>query len=91
MIRRLMRVLGREPRSKSIAKSRLQLILVQDRLGVDEDIMKHLQVELTELLSRYFEIKPENVEVDLHREAETMALVANIPVLGLKTRHPLRA
>ena len=55
MIRKLMRVLHREPASKSVAKNRLQLILVQDRVGANEDVMKDLQVKLTELLGQYFE------------------------------------
>ena len=90
MFQRLMRALSREPKSKNVAKSRLKLILIQDRLGVDEELMKTLQVELTDLLSRYFELKPDYVEVDLLREADSMALVANIPVFGMKTRRPVQ-
>ena len=40
MFKRLMQLLNREQRSKSVAKSRLQLILVQDRTGIDEEIME---------------------------------------------------
>lgn len=89
MFRRLMQLLNREQESKSIAKSRLQLILVQDRTGIDEDIMENLQTELTEVLSKYFILEREQVEVELEREQDSMALVANIPVLGTKVRHPV--
>ena len=91
MFKRLIQILNREQKSKSVAKSRLQLILVQDRTGVDEEIMKSLQADLTEVLSKYFILKPDHVEMDLHREKDSMALVANIPVLGMKVRHPMQA
>ena len=91
MFRRLMQLLNREQKSKNVAKSRLQLILVQDRTGIDEEIMESLQAELTEVLSKYFILKPEEVEMELEREQDSMALVANIPVLGTKVRHPIQA
>jgi len=90
MFQKLMRVLGREQRSKNVAKSRLQLILVQDRIGVDDEIMRKIQLELTELLGKYFELEADSVEMDLQREEESMALVANIPVIGLKSRQALQ-
>ena len=91
MFRRLMQLLNREQQSKSVAKSRLQLILVQDRTGIDEEIMESLQTELTEVLSKYFILEREQVEVEVEREQDSMALVANIPVLGTKVRHPVEA
>ena len=63
MFRRLLQLLNREQTSKSVAKSRLQLILVQDRTGIDEEIMESLQTELTEVLSKYFILEREQVEV----------------------------
>ena len=88
MFQRLMRLLDREPKSKSVAKSRLQLILIQDRIGIDETVMRSLQAELTEVLSRYFELEPDHIEIDLQREEKSMALVASIPILSSKFRHP---
>ena len=91
MFKQLMQLLNREQKSKSIAKSRLQLILVQDRTGIDEAIMESLQTELTEVLSKYFILERDHVEMELEREQDSMALVANIPVLGPKVRHPMQA
>ena len=85
MLQRLIRLLrGTEPSSKT-AKSRLKLILVQDRLRIDEEVMKELQVEITQVLSRHFTLG-EQVEIDLQREEQAMALVANIPITGMKDR-----
>ena len=91
MFKRLMQLLNREQKSKNVAKSRLQLILVQDRTGIDEEIMESLQAELTEVLSKYFILEREHVEMELEREQDSMALVANIPVVGTRVRHPIRA
>ena len=90
MFQWLMKVLSREPKSKSIAKSRLQLILIQDRIGIDETVMKTLQAEMTALLSKYFELDPDHIEMDFQREAQSMALVASIPILSSKFRSPVR-
>ncbi len=89
MLRQLMRMLHRnpaEPASKNIAKNRLQLILVQDRVGTNEEIMKDLQLKLTELLAQYFEFPTDGIEMELQRERGSMALTANIPVNALKRR-----
>ena len=86
MIQRLIQILTRADKSKDIAKSRLKLILVQDRLSISEEVMQSLQSEITKLLSKYFTLKTDEVEMDLEREDNALALVANIPILGMKER-----
>ena len=86
MLQRLIRFLRREEPSSKIASNRLKLILVQDRLGVNEEVMKDLQQEITQVLSRYFTLDNSQVEIDLQREDQAMALVANIPIRGMKGR-----
>ena len=86
MIQRLIQILTRADKSKDIAKSRLKLILVQDRLSISEEVMQSLQSEVTKLLSKYFTLKIDEVEMDLEREDNALALVANIPILGMKER-----
>ena len=86
MIQRLIQILTRAEKSKDIAKSRLKLILVQDRLNISEEVMQSLQSEVTKLLSKYFTLKADEVEMDLEREGNALALVANIPILGMKER-----
>ena len=86
MIRKLMRILHRQPASKSVAKNRLQLVLVQDRVGANEDVMRDLQLKLTELLGQYFEFPSDGIEMDLQRDGGSMALTANIPINAMKRR-----
>ena len=91
MLKQLVRLLRRNQKSKDVAKSRLQLILVQDRIGIDEQLMRALQTDMTALLSRYFELEQDGIEMEMQREGQSMALVANIPVSSLKIRRPLQA
>ncbi len=91
MLKQLVRLLRRNQKSKDVAKSRLQLILVQDRIGIDEQLMQALQTDMTALLSRYFELEQDGIEMEMQREGQSMALVANIPVSSLKVRRPLQA
>ena len=86
MIQRLIQILTRADKSKDIAKSRLKLILVQDRLSISEEVMQSLQSDVTKLLSKYFTLNTDEVEMDLEREDNALALVANIPILGMKER-----
>jgi cell division topological specificity factor len=66
--------------SKSMAKERLRLVLVHDRLDVSEQVMNALRVDLINLIGKYFGIDEKAVEVSLSREADGMALIANIPI-----------
>ncbi|MEG1536891.1 MAG: cell division topological specificity factor MinE [Clostridiales bacterium] len=72
--------------SKSIAKERLRLVLVHDRMDISEQTMNNLREDLIEVIGRYMEIDTEGLEVSLTREDEGVALIANIPVLNVK-RH----
>ena len=70
--------------SKSVAKQRLRLVLVHDRLDVSETIMNSLREDLISTIGKYMEIDKDALEVSLSREDEGVALVANIPVINVK-------
>lgn len=85
----LNRILGKEnPTSKNVAKERLQLVLVHDRASVSPQILESLKNDLIEVISNYMEIDEAALEVNLDSSDNTVALVANIPVLRMK-RLPL--
>jgi cell division topological specificity factor len=88
MFRKLMRLLHQERGSKEVAKNRLQLILIQDRVGADEAIMSDLQAKLTQLLAEYFEFPSEDIDIELQRDGTSMALTASIPIKAMKRRAP---
>ena len=87
MFDRLIKIFRKQQQeSKSIAKSRLQLILIQDRTGIEPGILEMLKNDLIDLLSKYFEINQSGLEMNFHKEDQSMALVANIPITKMKTR-----
>jgi cell division topological specificity factor len=81
---RLIKLLRGEQQSKDVAKNRLHLILVQDRSGVDPELLKELRGDLIATISKYFDIDQAALEVEIQREEETVALVANIPIIRMK-------
>lgn len=67
---------------KSVAKKRLQLLLVHDRVQLTAPQMDALKRDLYEVLNRYVEIDPDELAIELQQlpDSRKMALVSNIPV-----------
>lgn len=63
-------LLGQKKTSASVAKDRLQLILINERGrgGVSPDYLPRLQKELVEVISRYVKINPDDIKVNLDRQ-----------------------
>jgi cell division topological specificity factor len=83
MMNVLNRLFGRaEPTSREIAKDRLRLVLVQDRVNLSPEKMNELKDELIRVISKYVEIDREGIEISLTQNARQSSLTAIIPVLG---------
>jgi|CZCB01.1.fsa_nt_gi cell division topological specificity factor len=81
------RLFGRvDQGSSSIAKKRLQLVLVQDRTNMSPEVLEDLKTELIGVLSRYLEIDEVGMSVELDRSDDSIALVASIPVKSVRAR-----
>jgi cell division topological specificity factor len=79
----LNRVFGRrEPSSSEIAKERLQLVLVHDRIKISPATLEKMKDELITVISRYVEIEADGVEVTFTQSRRESRLVADIPVVG---------
>jgi cell division topological specificity factor len=77
------RLLGRrEPTSREIAKERLQLVLVHDRIKISPATLDKMKDELITVISRYVEIEADGVEVTFTQGKHQSRLVADIPVVG---------
>jgi cell division topological specificity factor len=75
----------REPTSREIAKNRLQLVLVQDRVNMSPHLLQTLKDELISVISEYVEIDEENMEVTFTQSKRQSRLTADIPVIGART------
>lgn len=72
-------LLGQKKTSASVAKDRLQLILINERrTGVSPDYLPRLQKELVEVISRYVKINPDDIKVSLDRQDSLEVLEVKI-------------
>lgn len=85
MLQLLQRILGvGSPSSKTIAKERLRLVLLHDRTSIPPHVIEALKGDLIKCISKYMEIDENNLEVSLSDSDESVALVANIPILKVR-------
>ncbi|MHB9093637.1 MAG: cell division topological specificity factor MinE [Eubacteriales bacterium] len=85
MLEFLLRILGKENvSSKNVAKERLRLVLVHDRADVSPQLLEELKEDLIKVISNYMEIDEKALEVNLDTSDNTVALIANIPVIKMK-------
>lgn len=85
MLDLIMKLFGKESSgSKNIAKERLRLVLVHDRVNVSPQLMETLKDDLIKVISNYMEINEREMEVNLTTSKSSVALVANIPVNRMK-------
>jgi len=83
----LSRIFGREnSSSRNVAKERLRLVLVHDRAGVSPELLQALKSDLIQVINNYMDIDEEALEVSLDSSENQVALVANIPVKGMKRK-----
>jgi cell division topological specificity factor len=72
---------GQKTSSGKIAKNRLQLVLVQDRVNLPASKMNDLKDELIQVISKYVEIDQDSIEISLTGNGRRQSLTANIPVI----------
>ncbi|MFO1265151.1 MAG: cell division topological specificity factor MinE [Rhodoferax sp.] len=76
--------LGEKKKTASIAKERLQIILAHERAGRNAsqpDYLPALQKELIAVISKYVQINPDDIKVNLERQD-------NLEVLAVKIELP---
>ena len=77
-------LLGEKKKSASVAKERLQIILARERVGgsgAQPDYLPALQKELMAVISKYVQIIPNDIKVQLERQE-------NLEVLEVKIELP---
>ena len=77
----LNRIFGeKQPSSRQVAKERLQLVLVHDRIKISPAMLDRLKDELITVISRYVEIDKEAVHITMQQEGREQRLIADIPL-----------
>ena len=79
------RLFGKEEqKSKNVAKERLRLVLVHDRVSVSPQFLESIKEDLIRVISKYMDIEQDALDVHLTTEGNSVALIANIPVKSVK-------
>lgn len=75
-----------KPASSATAKERLRLVLLSDHLSLAPDVVDALKHDLIEVISRYVDVDASNCDVTFEQREKQVAMLANIPILGMRAR-----
>jgi cell division topological specificity factor len=70
--------------SSTTAKERLRLVLLSDHISLSPDTVEALKHELIDVISRYLKVDGGSCDVSFEQQAATVAMRANIPILGMQ-------
>ncbi|MDR1774770.1 MAG: cell division topological specificity factor MinE [Clostridioides sp.] len=79
-------------KSKSVAKERLRVVLVQDRIDCSPQILELIKNDIRKAIENYAEIDVQGLEIKMSKTRgeddrnPTSSIIANIPLRGLKER-----
>ncbi len=76
----LERVSSNKKSSKDLAKERLKLVLIHDRIDMPREKLEDLKNELLSVISRYVDIETSMVKIDIARDERQQRLIADIPL-----------
>lgn len=76
-----MKLLFRRKSSCQIAKDRLKILLISDRVNCSPEMMEIIKNDIAKVISKYMKIDTANMEIQISKTSP--ALYANIPILDL--------
>jgi cell division topological specificity factor len=79
MLKALRRFFG-DGGSGKVARERMQVVLMHDRLDLTPDILESLKNDILAVLGRYMEIDRHTIQVDLEQGKNYTALVSNVRI-----------
>ena len=70
----------KKPTPGELAKERLKVVLVQDRMKINPEVLELIKADLLAVISRRLDIDEQNVELTMAREDRWDKLHANVPI-----------
>lgn len=75
------KLFSRKETSSSVAKQRLQMVLIHDRSDVSPGLLEEIKDDIIQVIAKRLAIDPGKVEVNLTQSARESRLVAEIPLV----------
>ena len=75
--------------SKNVAKERLKLVLVHDRVDCSPQLLDMIKSDILNVIANYAEIEQDGLEIKMAKsrnDGPISALVANIPLKNIRER-----
>ena len=78
----------RKKSSREIAKDRLKILLISDRVNCSPEMMEMIKTDIAKVISKYMKIDTQSMEIQISKtdrkgRDKTPTLYANIPILDL--------
>ena len=76
--------------SKNVAKDRLKLVLVHDRVNCSSQVLEMLKTDIIKVISNYMEIDEEELDIQItqtqsdDKKGTVPVLYANIPIKSMR-------
>lgn len=85
-----MKYFFRRKSSCQVAKDRLKILLISDRVNCSPEMMELIKTDIAKVISKYMKIDADNMDIQINakgskgtRDGRTPTLYANIPILDL--------
>jgi cell division topological specificity factor len=72
--------------SGQMARDRLTFVLMHDRADISPGMMDNMKHDIIEVIKKYVDIDETQINLALENEDESVALVANIPIMTVPRR-----
>ena len=78
----------RKKSSREIAKDRLKILLISDRVNCSPEMMEMIKTDIAKVISKYMKIDAKSMEIQIAKtgtkdRGKLPSLYANIPILDL--------
>ncbi|MDR3280716.1 MAG: cell division topological specificity factor MinE [Synergistaceae bacterium] len=69
-----------------LARDRLTVVLMHDRADISPGMMENMKHDIIEVIKKYVDIDEAEIDLALENEEDSVALVANIPIMTVLRR-----
>ena len=84
-----MRIFFRRKSSCQVAKDRLKILLISDRVNCSPEVMEMIKADIAKVISKYMKIDADNIEIQINTKGTKAgrggnpSLYANIPIVDV--------